>query len=95
MSDESCLINSWTEWGQLELVCVGSARGMCYPDDEYAFPWHEVTNEQMRRYVTSFVGYRPTSRIELAQEQLDNLSNILQSEMVQVKTNLVGKKFDG
>ncbi|CAF4905758.1 unnamed protein product, partial [Rotaria socialis] len=34
----STIVNSWTEWGSLELICVGTAHGMCYPDETPAFP---------------------------------------------------------
>lgn len=30
------LVNAWTEWAPLELVCVGRVEGMCYPDKD---PW--------------------------------------------------------
>ncbi|CAF1374671.1 unnamed protein product [Adineta steineri] len=86
MSETIPIVNSWTEWGQLELICVGSTQGMCYPDYDYVAPHNEVLDESLRNYVTSFVGPRPAHRIQMAQQQLENLSNILEGESVQVKS---------
>ncbi|UJR09752.1 hypothetical protein I4U23_013979 [Adineta vaga] len=80
----SSLVNSWTEWGQLEIVCVGTARAMCYPDESPSYPWHVPRSNSLQRYISSMVGPRPQHRIEQAQEQLDNLADILRAETVRV-----------
>ncbi|CAF1166509.1 unnamed protein product [Didymodactylos carnosus] len=85
MGESKPLVNSWTEFGQLELVCVGSAEGMCYPDDRKPYPFHEVPDENLKQYLTTFIGPRPPKRIQQAQEQLQNLCSLLHGEQIEVK----------
>ncbi|CAF4920702.1 unnamed protein product [Rotaria socialis] len=84
----SPLVNSWTEWGQLELVCVGSAYGMCYPDESPAYDPHALP-DRIRRYLQTFVGSRPQSRIQQAEAELDYLADLLRAESVKVAHSLV------
>lgn len=84
----SSVVNAWTEWGQLELICVGSAYGMCYPDETpsfflYSFP------DKIRPYLKSLAGPRPQKRIEQAQAELDYLADILRGESVKVADSVV------
>jgi N-dimethylarginine dimethylaminohydrolase len=76
-------VNAWTEWGSLELIVVGSARGMCHADTSPVYPWHHVT-EELYGYLDSYQGPFHPTRIALAQAQLDNLANIIQGECIQV-----------
>ncbi|CAF1378319.1 unnamed protein product [Adineta steineri] len=77
------IVNSWTEWGQLEIICVGTAQGMCYPNDTPSCAWHTPPSN-LYPYVESIIGPRPRRRIEQAQQQLDNLSDLLRAESVKV-----------
>ncbi|CAF1690230.1 unnamed protein product [Adineta ricciae] len=61
------LVNSWTEWGQLEHVMVGSAENMCYPDEEW-IPLNRPRSDDMKSYVKLYTGIRPQARILKAQE---------------------------
>ena len=81
------IVNAWTEWAPLELVCVGTARGMCYPDETLSFPWH-VAPKSLERYIRTISGPRPQRRIEEAQAQLDNLAELLRGESVMVADSL-------
>jgi glycine amidinotransferase len=83
MASSSSIVNSWTEWGSLEIVCVGTVENMCYPDETPSYPWHTVPSN-LREYMQSILGPRPRHRIEKAQAQLDNLADILRSESVVV-----------
>ncbi|CAF1401465.1 unnamed protein product [Rotaria sp. Silwood1] len=86
------LVNSWTEWGSLELVCVGTAKGMCYPDETPSYPWH-TGSPSLRPYLRSIAGPRPRHRIEQAQAQLDNLADLLQAESI-VVANSIDEIYD-
>ncbi|CAF1211556.1 unnamed protein product [Rotaria sordida] len=86
------IVNSWSEWGTLELVCVGTAEGMCYPDDTPSYPWHKGPSN-LRSYIRSISGLRPRHRIKLAQAQLDNLTELLRAESI-VVANLTDEIFD-
>jgi glycine amidinotransferase len=88
----STVVNSWTEWGSLELVCVGSALSMCYPDDTPSFPWHTPPSS-LRPYLRSIVDPRPRRRIEEAQSQLDHLADLIQAESIKV-ANMADEKLD-
>ena len=86
------MVNSWTEWGSLELVCVGTALGMCYPDETPSYPWH-IGPPSLRSYIRTISGPRPRRRIEQAQAQLDNLAELLRAESI-VVANSVDEIFD-
>ena len=86
------IVNSWTEWGALELVCVGTAEEMCYPDDTPSYPWHTGPSS-LSPYVRSVSGRRPRRRIEQAQAQLDNLTELLRAESI-VVANSIDEVFD-
>ncbi|CAF1447946.1 unnamed protein product [Adineta ricciae] len=88
----SSIVNSWTEWGQLETICIGTAQGMCYPDETPAYSWH-TPRSNIRRYINSVIGPRPRHRIEQAQQQLDNLADLLRAETVRV-CNFVDEIFN-
>ena len=88
----SSMVNSWTEWGSLELVCVGTALGMCYPDETPSYPWH-IGPPSLRSYIRTISGPRPRRRIEQAQAQLDNLAELLRAESI-VVANSVDEIFD-
>ncbi|CAF1983905.1 unnamed protein product [Rotaria magnacalcarata] len=88
----SSIVNSWTEWGALELICVGTAEGMCYPDDTPSYPWHRG-DSKLHPYVRSISGLRPRRRIQEAQAQLDNLTDLLRAESIAV-INSIDEVFD-
>ncbi len=88
----SSVVNSWTEWGPLELVCVGTAQSMCYPDETPSYPWH-LAPPGLSSYIRAISGPRPRRRIEQAQAQLDNLVELLQAESI-VVANSVDEIFD-
>lgn len=79
-------MNSWTEWGTLEKICVGRVEGACYPDFEPGVPFNMVQDSLTVQYQDHWVGYRPEERIKRATWELDNLCTILESECVQVVT---------
>lgn len=83
MSDPSSVVNSWTEWGSLEIVCVGTVYGMCYPDKTPSYPWHTVPLS-MKSYIETVSGPRPRHRIDQAQAQLDYLAELLRAESIVV-----------
>ena len=76
-------VNSWTEWGALELICVDTAEGMCYPDETPSYPWH-VGPCNLHPYIRTICGPRPRHRIQQAQAQLDNLAELLRAESIKV-----------
>lgn len=80
------IVNSWTEWGPLELVCVGTAQEMCYPDETPSYPWHSAP-PSLRSYLRTISGPRPRRRIEQAQAQLDFLADLLRAESITVKSS--------
>ena len=88
----SSIVNSWTEWGALELVCIGTAESMCYPDDTPSYPWH-TGSSSIRPYIRTISGPRPRRRIEAAQAQLDNLAELLRAESIRVSDS-VDEVFD-
>ena len=90
--NSSSVVNSWTEWGKLELVCVGTAEGMCYPDETPSYPWH-TGSSSVRPYIRAISGLRPRRRIEQAQAQLDNLAELLRAESV-IVANTMDEVFD-
>ena len=81
------VVNSWTEWGSLEFVCVGTAESMCYPDETPSYPWH-IGPSNLRPYIRSIAGPRPRRRIEEAQTQLNNLAELLQAESILVANSV-------
>jgi len=83
----SSIVNSWTEWGSLEIICVGTVEGMCYPDETPSYPWHSAPSN-LRKYIHSIVGPRPTHRIQQAQAQLDNLADLIRAESIVVANSL-------
>lgn len=83
----SPIVNSWTEWGPLELICVGTAEGMCYPDETPSYPWH-VGPSGLHSYIRTISGSRPRHRIEQAQAQLDNFVDLLRAESVAVADSM-------
>ncbi|CAF1382853.1 unnamed protein product [Adineta steineri] len=88
----SSIVNSWTEWGTLELICVGTAEGMCYPDETPSYPWH-TGSSNMRPYIRAISGRRPRRCIDQAQAQLDNLTELLRAESI-VVANSTDEIFD-
>lgn len=85
--NSSTIVNSWTEWGPLELICVGNAHGICYPDETPTFP--SVTGpSSLRPYLHSISGIRPHHRIQQAQAQLDHLADLLRAESVIVANSI-------
>ncbi|CAM2712407.1 unnamed protein product [Rotaria socialis] len=89
----SPLVNCWTEWGPLELVCVGSAQGMCYPDETPVYSC-ATGPLSLRPYLQLIAGPRPKSRIQQAQNQLDHLADLLRAESV-VVANSIADLLDG
>ncbi|CAF3724571.1 unnamed protein product [Rotaria socialis] len=83
----STIVNSWTEWGSLELICVGTAHGMCYPDETPAFP-SVAGPPNLSPYLQSVVGPRPRRRIQEAQAQLDHLVDLLRAESITVACSI-------
>lgn len=88
----SITVNSWTEWGALELVCIGTVEGMCYPDETPSYPWHTGPSS-LHQYIRAISGLRPRRRIEAAQAQLDNLAELIRAESIAV-ANSIDEIFD-
>ncbi|CAF0871388.1 unnamed protein product [Rotaria sordida] len=88
----SSTVNSWTEWAPLEFICVGTAEGMCYPDETPSYPWH-TGPPNLCSYIRAISGPRPRRRIEQAQAQLDNLAELLRAESIVVASS-VDEIFD-
>src|SRR5437879_5479303 len=85
MSDKP-IVNCWTEFGDLEMVCVGSAIGATYPDREPSNEYYSVNDPEIGEWVGLPLGPRPTGRIQAAQKELDNLVSVLEGETITVAT---------
>ncbi|CAF3867770.1 unnamed protein product [Rotaria magnacalcarata] len=83
----STIVNSWTEWDSLELICVGTAHGICYPDETPAFP-SVAGPPNLSPYLQSIAGPRPRRRIQEAQAQLDHLVDLLRAESITVACSI-------
>jgi len=78
-------VNAWTEWGQLEVVCVGRADNMCYPDRDPWSDYNYMHDANIAKYA-SVLGPRPSERITKAGEQLAYLAEVLEGECISVST---------
>lgn len=66
--DERPLVNSWTDFGELEVIVIGRVdEGQCFVDQEPGFKWkiNDKNLAQMMEYPT---GVRLTSKVREAQE---------------------------
>ncbi|RWS30463.1 glycine amidinotransferase-like protein [Leptotrombidium deliense] len=80
------LVNSWTEFGDLELICVGTAKGSYYPEKEPVYTFNVMRDEWYDSYVVQPTGQRPKCREILAEKQLDALRDLLEGESISVTT---------
>ncbi|RWS31708.1 glycine amidinotransferase-like protein [Leptotrombidium deliense] len=83
---ETPLVNSWTEFGELELVCVGTAKGCSYPDKSPVYTFNLLQDTWYDRYITQPYGERPKCREILAERQLDAFRDLLEGESISVTT---------
>ena len=76
-------MNSFTEWGPLELICLGNVQ------DDHVCPDKEPANDfKFKAFDGDMyypVGQFTKKRIQLAQAQLAYFQEVLEGEMVQVK----------
>jgi glycine amidinotransferase len=84
MSTHLPIVNSWTEWGSLEYICVGSVETQHYPDDDPFCYYNTVQHKHLSNYVGAPLGPRPPQRIKKAQEELNYLCELLQGECIKV-----------
>jgi hypothetical protein len=80
------LVNSWTEFGTLETCVVGAVHNDdCHFEQEpnYCLSFSHDTN--MNKYMNYPCGKRAKERIRVAQQQLENLKEVLEGEVIQVK----------
>jgi glycine amidinotransferase len=69
-------VNSWTQWGELEEVVVGRADNGCFPPDEPNYP--------STMHPTWPLGRKSKHSIQLANNELQNLQEILEAERISV-----------
>src|SRR6185437_15320270 len=74
MSDKLPVVNAWTEFGQLEYICVGSAAGAHDPSNDPCYSYVKEKN-----YAG---GARPAHVLKEAEAQLQNLVDVLEGEQV-------------
>ena len=76
----SKIVNSWNEWDPLKHVIVGRADGCCIPPVEPAMaPKIPEESDMAGKY-----GPRPQETVEIANEQLDNFSKMLEGRGIRV-----------
>ncbi|RWS19620.1 hypothetical protein B4U80_12254, partial [Leptotrombidium deliense] len=77
-------VNAWTEFGELEYICVGIANGVSYWDAE---PFYKSDFKDWLEYddfVTYPFGPRPLRRILKAKKELEYFKELLEAEQVTV-----------
>ncbi|RWS25095.1 hypothetical protein B4U80_13123, partial [Leptotrombidium deliense] len=80
------LVNSWTDFGELELVCVGTAKGSHYPEKEPVYTFDLLQDKWYDNYIVQATGERPKCREMLAEKQLNALRDLLEGECISVTT---------
>eukprot|EP01112_Ceratiomyxa_fruticulosa_P001588 TRINITY_DN11768_c0_g1_i1.p1 TRINITY_DN11768_c0_g1~~TRINITY_DN11768_c0_g1_i1.p1 ORF type:complete len:225 (-),score=17.04 TRINITY_DN11768_c0_g1_i1:426-1100(-) len=78
-------VNSWTEWGPLELVCVGRVDNSCYPNQDPWCYYNYIHDTHLAKYA-SCLGARPKDRLLKAASELQNLVDIIEGEQIETKT---------
>eukprot|EP00026_Physarum_polycephalum_P007137 Phypoly_transcript_07192.p1 GENE.Phypoly_transcript_07192~~Phypoly_transcript_07192.p1 ORF type:complete len:445 (+),score=69.15 Phypoly_transcript_07192:203-1537(+) len=68
-----------------QVVCVGRADNMCYPDFDPWGPFNYIHDANVAKY-TACLGPRPSRRITKAGEELAYLAEVLEGECVSVST---------
>lgn len=62
---EKPFVNSWTEWGDLEYVMVGSVENSCYPDPDPFYSYNTIQDEYWKGYIGEVISINTyTSRFE-------------------------------
>lgn len=79
------IVNSWTEWGQLEEVCVGRADNACFPPIEPNLMNLSIHHEEIGKYFTWPEGRKKKEVIDRANRELDAFVDILEGEGITVR----------
>lgn len=79
----SIKVNAWTQWGKLKTIVVGKADFACFQPEEPAFKG-KINNKLIAEELKWPVGEKKQSVINKANEQLDNLAQILTSLGIKV-----------
>jgi hypothetical protein len=78
MNPASSLVNAWTEFGTLESCIVGTVHDDdCHFEAEPNLQYSFKSDPKMNKYMNFPCGKRSADRIRLAQEQLNNLKEVL------------------
>lgn len=78
------IVNSWTEWGTLEEVCVGRADNSCFAPLEPNFQNPTINSKAIEEYVSWPEGRKKKEVIDRANQQLENLIEIMQGEGITI-----------
>lgn len=79
------LVNSWTEWGRLEEICVGRADYGCFPPIEPNLMNPSLHHKGIEEYLNWPEGRKKKEVIARANSQLNTLVEIMEGEGITVK----------
>lgn len=82
MLTDTGIVNSWNEWDTLEEVIVGRADGACFEPTE---PGHKPQERGLGTPRPFPTGPKPQESIDKANEELDGLTSLLESQGVTVR----------
>lgn len=78
------IVNSWTEWGTLEEICVGRADNACFAPLEANIMKPTINSKEIEDYFTWPEGRKKKEIIDRANKQLDGLVEIMEGEGITV-----------